>query len=136
MRDQPLIIRPGTLLRAEALLLLVSACAAYHHWFPHHWLLFACLFLVPDLSLLFYIRGPGTAASLVYNSLHSYMLSTLLGAISFYTGNALFGAVSLIWISHIGLDRALGYGLKYSTSFGFTHIQGAKSTRPQQPELH
>jgi Domain of unknown function (DUF4260) len=24
--------------------------------------------------------------------------------------------------AHIGLDRALGYGLKYSTAFGDTHL--------------
>jgi hypothetical protein len=24
--------------------------------------------------------------------------------------------------AHIGIDRALGYGLKYSTGFGFTHL--------------
>jgi len=29
----------------------------------------------------------------------------------------------LIWISHIGLDRMLGYGLKYPTQFRDTHLQ-------------
>jgi hypothetical protein len=33
--------------------------------------------------------------------------------------------VSLIWIAHIGMDRALGFGLKYPASFRFTHIQSA-----------
>ena len=27
----------------------------------------------------------------------------------------------MIWLAHIGFDRALGYGLKYATGFGFTH---------------
>jgi hypothetical protein len=31
-------------------------------------------------------------------------------------------AAGLILIAHIGLDRALGYGLKYSTAFGDTHL--------------
>jgi hypothetical protein len=131
MKDQPLIFRPGILLRAEALLVLFAACAAYNHWFPHHWVLFACLFLVPDLSLIFYLRGSGSEASIVYNSFHSYMLPALMGAISLHTGTVFFEEASLIWISHIGLDRTLGYGLKYSTSFAFTHIQGAASARPQ-----
>jgi hypothetical protein len=87
MRHQPLIFRPDILLRAEALLVLFTACAAYNHWFPHHWVLFACLFLVPDLSLIFYMRGPGTVASVMYNSFHSYMLPVLLGAISLHFGN-------------------------------------------------
>lgn len=31
-------------------------------------------------------------------------------------------AVALIWLAHIGFDRALGYGLKYDTGFSFTHL--------------
>jgi hypothetical protein len=31
-------------------------------------------------------------------------------------------AGGLIWIGHIGFDRALGYGLKYSTGFGDSHL--------------
>jgi hypothetical protein len=29
----------------------------------------------------------------------------------------------LIWTSHIGLDRLLGFGLKYPTRFNDTHLQ-------------
>jgi hypothetical protein len=28
----------------------------------------------------------------------------------------------MIWLAHIGIDRALGYGLKYSSGFPFTHL--------------
>src|SRR3954470_22529461 len=31
-------------------------------------------------------------------------------------------AAALIWFAHIGLDRALGYGLKYDDSFQHTHL--------------
>lgn len=30
--------------------------------------------------------------------------------------------ISLIWIAHIGMDRMLGYGLKYPTKFQDTHL--------------
>jgi hypothetical protein len=30
--------------------------------------------------------------------------------------------VALIWFAHIGMDRALGYGLKYETGFNDTHL--------------
>lgn len=30
--------------------------------------------------------------------------------------------LALIWTAHIGFDRALGYGLKYATAFGETHL--------------
>ncbi len=134
MRQQPLLFRPAILLRAEALLVFVIACAAYNHWFPHHWVLFARLFLVPDLSLIPYLRGPGSRASIVYNSFHSYILPALLGALSLHNGSVFFEETSLIWISHIGLDRILGYGLKYSTSFAFTHLQSTASVPPQSDQ--
>jgi Domain of unknown function (DUF4260) len=28
----------------------------------------------------------------------------------------------VIWLAHCGIDRALGYGLKYQAGFGFTHL--------------
>jgi hypothetical protein len=34
---------------------------------------------------------------------------------------ALLG-IGLIWTAHIGMDRALGYGLKYQNGFEFTHL--------------
>jgi hypothetical protein len=30
---------------------------------------------------------------------------------------------SLIWLTHIGMDRAVGNGLKYPTGFKDTHLQ-------------
>jgi hypothetical protein len=125
MESQPLISRPVVLLRAEALCVLVAACGAYHLLYPHHWLMFACLFLVPDLSLLLYARGPSAVASVFYNSVHSYVGPVVLGVVAVLSHQALPGELSLIWICHIGMDRALGYGLKYSGSFRFTHIQSA-----------
>jgi hypothetical protein len=31
-------------------------------------------------------------------------------------------AVAGVWAAHIGLDRMLGYGLKYAAGFGYTHL--------------
>ncbi len=30
--------------------------------------------------------------------------------------------IALIWAAHIGFDRLVGYGLKYSEAFGATHL--------------
>jgi hypothetical protein len=30
--------------------------------------------------------------------------------------------LALIWVNHIGVDRLLGYGLKFSNGFGWTHL--------------
>ena len=40
----------------------------------------------------------------------------------------------MIWLAHIGIDRALGYGLKYSTGFGFTHLGRIGKERPRRLE--
>ena len=31
--------------------------------------------------------------------------------------------LALIWLVHIGVDRLVGYGLKYPTAFKDTHLQ-------------
>jgi hypothetical protein len=31
-------------------------------------------------------------------------------------------SLTLVWIAHIGFDRALAYGLKYPSAFGETHL--------------
>ena len=31
--------------------------------------------------------------------------------------------LGLIWLAHIGMDRAIGYGLKYPTNHKDTHLQ-------------
>jgi hypothetical protein len=40
----------------------------------------------------------------------------------FATNSPLTLSIAMIWLAHIGFDRALGYGLKYSAGFGFTHL--------------
>ncbi|UUZ74217.1 DUF4260 domain-containing protein [Polaromonas sp. P1(28)-8] len=75
----------------------------------------------PDLSFLGYLAGSRVGA-LSYNSAHSY-----IGAIACLVAGSLLLApvlscVGVIWCAHIGFDRALGYGLKYSVGFSFTHL--------------
>jgi hypothetical protein len=86
------------------------------------WSQFAWLFLLPDLSFAGYLLGPRAGAS-AYNALHSELGPLLLAAAAL-TGSAPHAAlaIALIWAAHVGLDRALGYGLKYSDSFTHTHL--------------
>lgn len=111
---------PRTLLRVEGALLFAAALVAYAH-LGGRWGWFAALFLVPDLSLLGYLANPRVGAA-VYNAGHSYAGPALLAAASVALGapSLLLGAA--IWIAHVGFDRALGYGLKYGTAFGDTHL--------------
>ena len=108
------------LLRAEGLALAAAATAAYAHA-GFSWGLFAALFLAPDLSFAAYWLGPKWAAA-AYNLVHSTIAPLALGGLGLALGAALFQAIALIALAHIGFDRALGYGLKYSAGFGATHL--------------
>lgn len=108
------------LLRLEGLTLFVGMVVLYWAW-DGSWLVFALLFFVPDLSFLAYLSGPRVGA-LVYNAAHSYMAPVALLTLGFGLASPLTLSIALIWLAHIGIDRALGYGLKYSAGFGFTHL--------------
>ncbi len=107
-------------LQAEGLLVLVLSLELYHFIGAPWWRFFA-LFLVPDLSLLAYLVNPSFAAR-VYNVVHSYTLPTTLAAVALAINQAHILPYALIWSAHIGMDRALGFGLKYPEAFGRTHL--------------
>jgi hypothetical protein len=108
------------LLRLEGLTLFAGMVMLYAAW-GGSWLVFALLFLVPDLSFLAYLADAKFGA-LVYNAAHSYMAPVTLMTLGFGFASPLTLSIALIWLAHIGIDRALGYGLKYSAGFGFTHL--------------
>ncbi|THD43822.1 MAG: DUF4260 family protein [Bradyrhizobium sp.] len=108
------------LLRAESLAVFAAAVAAYAY-LGGSWALFAALLLAPDLAMLFYLAGPRVGA-VAYNLVHAYVapLALAIAGVAFAAPMAL--SVALIWLAHIGLDRALGYGLKYPSGFADTHL--------------
>lgn len=108
------------LLRAEGLAVLAAAVVAYAQ-FGAGWGWFAALFLLPDVSFLAYLAGP-RAGAWAYNAMHSYVGAVGLLAASVVGGAPMLLAVGLVWCAHIGFDRLLGYGLKYSAGFGLTHL--------------
>jgi hypothetical protein len=107
-------------LRLEGLTLFAGMVMLYWAW-DGSWLVFALLFFVPDLSFLAYLSDARFGA-LVYNAAHSYMAPVALLTLGFGLASPLTLSIALIWLAHIGIDRALGYGLKYSAGFGFTHL--------------
>jgi hypothetical protein len=109
-----------TMLRLEGLTLFAGMTLLYAVW-GGSWWIYAILFLVPDLSFLAYLAGPRTGA-IVYNAAHSYMAPMALMVAGFGMASPLTLSIAMIWLAHIGIDRALGYGLKYSAGFGFTHL--------------
>jgi hypothetical protein len=116
-----LLNSPSWLLRLEGAVVFIIALVLYSH--PESsWLLFVLLFFVPDVSMVGYAFNTKLGAS-VYNLVHAYALPAILGLAGLFTINALLVSLSLIWFAHIGLDRLLGFGLKYPTEFKDTHLQ-------------
>jgi len=111
---------PRGLLRAEGLMVLAAASAGYAE-LGAGWWLFALLFLVPDLSLAGYLFGRRVGA-LTYNLGYSYVGPLALLCLGLAGAAPGIIAAGLIWAAHIGFDRALGFGLKYSDGFDFTHL--------------
>ena len=109
-----------TLLRLEGLTLFAGMTLLYGIW-GGSWWIYALLFLAPDLSFAGYMAGPRFGA-IVYNAAHSYMAPMALMTAGLAPGSPLPLSIAMIWLAHIGIDRALGYGLKYTTGFGFTHL--------------
>src|SRR5262245_41893589 len=101
---------PRTLLRLAGLLLLGASAFAYAQ-LGGTWGFFFALLLVPDLSLLGYLAGPRVGA-LVYNTGHSTIGPALLAAVGWLASAPTVLLVALIWLAHVGMDRAAGYGLK------------------------
>ena len=111
---------PLWLLRLEGVALLVLAVAIYARS-GSSWVLFAVLFLAPDISFAGYLLGARTGAA-VYNAAHVTILPIALALAGRFSGMEILVNYALIWLAHIGFDRTLGYGLKYPAGFGFTHL--------------
>jgi hypothetical protein len=109
-----------TLLRLEGLTLFAGMTLLYAVW-GGSWWIYAILFLAPDLSFAAYLSGPRIGA-IVYNAAHSYMAPVALLTTGLALPSPLLLSFAMIWMAHIGIDRALGYGLKYAAGFGFTHL--------------
>ena len=112
------IAAPRVILRVEAALMFVASLAAYHH-LGVRWSVFAALFLLPDLSMLGYFVSPRVGAA-SHNAAHSYGGPAALALVGLSVPAAL--PIAAIWFAHVGFDRALGYGLKYASAFGDTHL--------------
>jgi Domain of unknown function (DUF4260) len=111
---------PNLILRAEGLALLAAATVAYNQTLSE-WGLYALLFFAPDVFMLGYLHSTRLGAWM-YNLGHTTIVPfALIGiGLAFAVPSAV--AVGLIWMAHIGFDRAVGYGLKYTDDFKHTHL--------------
>jgi len=94
------------------------------------WWLFAALWLVPDLSMLGYLSGP-RMGSYCYNAVHTYTAPIALAGTGLLLHRPVLLPYAYIWFHHIGLDRLLGYGLKYPSGFAQTHLKALPQSLKQ-----
>jgi hypothetical protein len=107
-----------------AAVLAVAALMFYRSAEP--WWIFAALFLAPDLSMIAYLAG-ARAGAIIYNAAHTYLLPLMLWVF----GTPDMQPFALIWIAHIGFDRTMRYGLKYTSGFQDTHLGRIGKSAPQ-----
>jgi hypothetical protein len=109
-----------SLLRLEGLAVAAISAVLYARTGAAWWL-FAALWLAPDLSMLGYLAGPRWGGR-IYNAIHCYVTPLTLAISSLLLHTAGLLPFALIWANHIGVDRLLGFGLKYPAGFGWTHL--------------
>jgi hypothetical protein len=119
-------MNPKPLLHLEGAAVFIASLYAYQH---NHfsWLLFALLFLVPDVSMTGYVFNARVGA-MTCNAVPIYVCPLVLGGHALFSGRHLPLLLALIWAAHIGFDRMLGFGLKYPSHFRDTHLNRERHT--------
>ena len=108
---------------AVALAALVAVITVYSEW----WWVVLAAFLAFDLSMLGYLRSTAAGAT-TYNAVHNYAFPALAALVALTLGpvsgawSTTAGVLACAWAFHVGVDRALGYGLKLPDSFKNTHL--------------
>lgn len=87
--------------------------------FDWWWLII--LFLAFDISAIGYLIN-NTIGALLYNVGHSLIGPAVLAGVFIFTSSDASLFVTLLWLFHIFVDRALGYGLKHTKGFHHTHL--------------
>ncbi|MCW2665293.1 MAG: hypothetical protein JWN57_255 [Frankiales bacterium] len=113
--------QPLRFLRGEGLVLFAASLAVFFGGLDEAWWLVPVLLFLPDVAIIGYLRS-SRAGALAYNLAHSSPAPALVGGLALLSDSAVGQGVALIWFAHIGMDRALGYGLKYDSTFNDTHL--------------
>ena len=111
---------PKWLLRLEGLAVLLVSLYVYA-LFDYSWMLFFLFILAPDLSALGFLISQRVGA-ISYNIFHTYLVVWPFIFIGSIWANDWLLMIGLIFASHIGMDRILGYGLRYSNTMKESHL--------------
>ena len=109
------------LLRLEGAVIFLAS-SYFYYLTGGNWLLFVLLILVPDLSMLGYLKDK-KLGSITYNLVHNLVLSLGIIFLGVIIKDNLVTSLGFILSAHVGADRSFSYGLKYITGFKNTHMQ-------------
>ena len=107
-------------LRAEGVATFAAGLAGFLY-LGLPWWGFALLLIVPDVSMVGYLRGPRLGA-IVYNVAHDLATGAAIAGLGLAIGSVPLAAVGAILVAHSGMDRMMGYGLKLPSGFTDTHL--------------
>jgi hypothetical protein len=77
--------------------------------------------LLVDAAMVGYLVGPHPGA-IVYNLAHNWFTAAVVLGIGLVTAIPLVTLTGWVLVAHVGMDRLAGYGLKYPSAFGDTHL--------------
>jgi hypothetical protein len=112
--------QPRLWLRLEGLAAFVAGAVLYD-LAGGEWLWALPLLFVPDVSMVGYLRGPG-AGALTYNLAHNWAVALGVLGLGYLLASPAVEIAGAVLVAHVGVDRLLGYGLKYPTAFQDTHL--------------
>jgi hypothetical protein len=79
------------------------------------------LLLLVDASMVGYLAGPRPGA-ILYNLAHNWLTGLAVLGAGLWLVALPLQLAGWVLIAHVGGDRLAGYGLKYPTAFGDTHL--------------
>src|SRR6478609_9348544 len=96
-------VRPW--LQAEGLATFVAGLAGFLY-LGLPWWAFVVLLIVPDVSMLGYLRGPRVGA-IVYNVGHDLATGAAIAGFGLAIGSVPVAAIGAIFVAHSGMDRMM-----------------------------
>jgi hypothetical protein len=106
--------------RLEGAALFIAATLIYFND-DLGWAIYILLLFTFDASMVGYALNPRIGA-ILYNAVHSLIGPALLTPFYLWSSEPWLLGLICLWVAHIGLDRALGYGLKLTSGFRHTHL--------------
>jgi hypothetical protein len=85
------------------------------------WWVVLVAFFAPDISFAAYAFGSRIGA-IGYNIVHVYAFGAVFLALGIAIGSMTIAYLGALWLAHSSFDRMLGYGLKSTKGFKFTHL--------------